>query len=284
MSTFLFPGQGSQCKGMGDQLFQAFPEYTKMASDILGYSIETLCLEDTQDQLNQTQYTQPALYVVNALTYYQKIADAPKPEFVAGHSLGEYNALLAADVFNFETGLRLVQKRGELMSQQQGGAMMAIVGLNIDKIKTILAEKPFSNVFVANHNAPTQIVVSGLADEIAQAKPLFESAGAKLARPLKVSGAFHSPFMADAKAAFGEFAQSFSFNTPTVPVVANTTARPYTADDLPSQLIMQITQPVRWTESIEWLMREGQQTEFTEVGPGKVLTGLVKRICAACAT
>jgi len=157
MTVFIFPGQGSQIKGMGGTLFNQFKDFTDQANTILGYSIQTLCLEDPQQQLKQTQYTQPALYIVNALTYFKKIQETgQKPTYVAGHSLGEYNALLAAGVFDFETGLKLVKKRGEFMSQVGEGAMASVSGLTADAIYIILSQYGLTNVVIANSLHCTQ--------------------------------------------------------------------------------------------------------------------------------
>lgn len=277
MTTYLFPGQGSQFKGMGDDLFKAFPEIIAKANDILGYPIQELCLEDPDKRLSKTQYTQPALYIVNALTYYKKqqMSEA-KPDFVAGHSLGEYNALLAARVFSFEDGLRLVKKRGELMSQASGGGMAAIIGLSAEKIKSIIGHNSI-NVSIANDNSYTQSVITGLKADVDLAQKLCEQAGASLVVPLNVSGAFHSQYMLSAQEQFVNFISNFKFSPPTLSVIANTTAKPYEATTIARELTQQITHPVRWTESIKYLLAQGE-TVFEEIGPGKVLTGLVQRI------
>jgi malonyl CoA-acyl carrier protein transacylase len=278
MTTYVFPGQGSQSRGMGAELFAAFPELVKKADDILGYSIQTLCLEDPGNQLNQTNFTQPALYVVSALAYLKKMQEgAQRPHYVAGHSLGEYNALFAAEVFDFETGLKLVQKRGELMSQAQGGGMAAIVGLTSDQVKAVLEKNPQSNVSIANYNSVTQVVISGPKDAVMATEPLFTGAGATLFIPLKVSGAFHSALMMPAQKTFADFIQSFHFSAPTIPVIANVDAKPYTAANIVSNLSQQITSSVLWTQTIQYLISQGEDT-FEEVGPGKVLTGLIARI------
>lgn len=278
MTAYIFPGQGSQFKGMGKDLFTEFPEFTQNASDILGYSIETLCLEDPHQQLTQTQYTQPALYVVNALTYFKKVQETAKaPDFVAGHSLGEYNALLAAGVFDFETGLKLVKKRGELMSQESGGAMAAILGLKVEKVKDVLEQNSSLNVTIANDNTYTQVVLSGLKADVEKAQGLFEQEGTAMVIPLNVSGAFHSPYMRPAQEQFESFMEAFQFTSPSLPVIANYTAKLYDTHNIAQTLTQQITHPVRWTESISYILSQGE-TEFEEIGPGKVLTGLVQRI------
>lgn len=278
MTVYVFPGQGSQSKGMGTALFDQFPELLAQADKILGYSLKMLCIEDPQQQLNLTQFTQPALFTVNALYYYAKTQVTNEtPSFVAGHSLGEYNALLAAGVINFETGLQLVKKRGELMSQAKDGAMAAIVGLEAEKVESILKEHFTESVNIANYNSYTQVVISGKPDDINDAKALLEKAGAKLVVPLKVSGAFHSPFMYNAQQEFKTYLQKFQFAAPKIKVIANCTAQPYTADNIIQNIGSQITHSVRWTDSIKYLLDQGE-TDFVEVGPGTVLTGLIRRI------
>lgn len=279
MTTYLFPGQGSQSKGMGAQLFDLYPDLVDLTDATLGYSIRKLCLENEED-LGKTQFTQPALYVVNALTYFQKIQDAPiPPTFLVGHSLGEYNALLAASVFDFETGLKLVKKRAELMSQMQEGAMAAVIGLSPLDITQILFDNELSLVSIANYNSHSQTVITGDRKQIAIATTLLSNTKAKLVIPLKVNGAFHSPLMQEAQKQFAEFVNSFTFSAPHIPVISNVTASPYEKKQIAAYLAEQITHPVRFTESIDYLISQGE-TEFEEVGPGNVLTGLVRRIKA----
>jgi malonyl CoA-acyl carrier protein transacylase len=278
MYVGLFPGQGSQVRGMGSDLFDHFPEFTAKADALLGYSLKTLCLDDPEQLLDQTQYTQPALYTVNALTYFKKLQETgQKPNFVAGHSLGEYNALLAAEVFDFETGLKLVKKRGELMSQAIGGAMAAVIGLKADVLKALFIENDLMDVNIANDNSHTQIVISGKKEGVARAQTLCEQAGAMMIIPLKTSGAFHSPYMRAAQEQFQTFLSQLQFATPTIPVIANCTAQPYIPTDIHKNLAQQITHPVRWTETIEFLFAQGEMG-FEELGPGTVLTNLVRRI------
>lgn len=278
MAAYLFPGQGSQQKGMGGELFDEFKELTAQADEILGYSIKKLCLEDADNRLVQTNYTQPALYVVNALTYLKKIRETgKKPSYVAGHSLGEYNALFAADSFDFATGLRLVQKRGELMSKATGGGMAAVIGLSREEIEQILQEAGFTGLDVANFNSPSQTVISGAAKDITEAKPVFEKAGASMYVVLKVSGAFHSRYMEPAQKEFAEFLQDFQFSDPAIPVISNVQARPYQKGEVKKNLLEQFTASVQWTDSIRYLMGKGVE-EMEQIGPGKVLTDLVKKI------
>ncbi|BBB92533.1 MAG TPA: ACP S-malonyltransferase [Methylomusa anaerophila] len=279
MITYVFPGQGSQSKGMGGELFDEFKELTAKADSILGYSIKQLCLEDTNGNLGQTQFTQPALYVVNVLSYQKRVAETgKKPDYVAGHSLGEYNALYAAGAFDFETGLELVKKRGELMSRATGGGMAAVVGLAPEQIVDVLQQNNLQNVEMANFNSPTQIVISGLKTEIEKAKDIFEAVkGMAMFIPLKTSGAFHSRYMSAAKAEFANFLETYKFFNLTIPVISNVHARPYRSSSTKQNLIDQITSPVKWTESIRYLMGRGEM-EFEEIGPGNVLSGLVRRI------
>ncbi|MED0870696.1 ACP S-malonyltransferase [Bacillus spizizenii] len=279
MITYVFPGQGSQKQGMGSDLFDEFKELTAQADEILGYSIKRLCMENPYSNLNKTQFTQPALYVVNALSYLKKIREAEaKPDFVAGHSLGEYNALFAAGAFGFETGLKLVRKRGELMSMVSNGGMAAIMGLNEEQVAKALKEHHLHDVDIANVNAPYQIVISGKKDEIEKAASLFETmTEVTMVLPLNVSGAFHSRYMNKAKEEFEQFLQTFHFSPLSIPVISNVYAKPYTYELMKQTLADQINHSVKWTESISYLMKKGQM-EFEEIGPGNVLTGLIHRI------
>jgi len=175
MKTYIFPGQGSQSKGMGGELFDEYSELIEKADKILGYSVKSLCLEDPDKVLGNTQFTQPALYVVNALSYYKKIEqEGAKPDYVAGHSLGEFNALLAAECFDFEAGLKLVKKRGELMSQAPEGAMAAILNTTEAEILRILEENNLTGIDLANYNTQSQIVISGSKEDIAKSQKHFQ--------------------------------------------------------------------------------------------------------------
>lgn len=284
MIAFLFPGQGSQRRGMGQGLFDEVREYAEVEKDvdtILGYSLRKLCLEDSANRLKETQFTQPSLYVVNALHYYKAVSEGIRPSFLAGHSLGEYNALLAAGVFDFLTGVRLVKKRGELMSQAKNGAMAAVIGLGAGIIAKVIKDNGLASIDVANFNSPSQTVISGPVDDIRRAGPFFEKGGARMYMPLQVSAAFHSRYMRDAAKAFADFLGLLSFSSPRLPVVANVTSQPYPTDNptesVKSLLVDQITTSVQWTRSIRFLISQGV-TEFREVGPGNVLTKSVQQI------
>ncbi len=276
MKAILFPGQGAQFRGMGKDLFPKYRELTEKASAILGYSIEQLCAEDPEGKLRLTQYTQPALYVVNAFGYYKRRDEGmAQPDFVAGHSLGEYNALLAADVFDFETGLRLVQRRGELMGAAKDGGMAAVIGLDGERLAALLTQHGLTSIDLANFNTPNQTVIAGPRDAIEQAAKLLTS-GSVRCIVLNVSAAFHSRYMKDAQQAFAGFLQQFRFNTPQMPVIANVYARPCRDGEVADTLARQISSSVHWTDTIRYLMGKGCN-EFVEVG-GTVLTRMVDEI------
>lgn len=284
MQVFVFPGQGSQRRGMGSDLFDKIPEFTSAEKEIdglLGYSVRKLCLEDQDSQLSQTQYTQPCLYVVNALHYYKSLAAGQRPEYLAGHSLGEYNALMASGAFDFLTGVRLVRKRGELMARAKNGAMAAVIGLNPEVVMRLIARHQLKALDIANYNSPTQVVISGLEDDIKHAGPIMEEAGAKLYMPLPVSAAFHSRHMADAADEFDKFLGDFEFQNLKTPVVSNVTGQAYpsgtTSALIRSLLVKQMVRPVLWVQSVRFLLGKGAPT-FTELGPGEVLTRLISQI------
>ncbi|TGB31938.1 ACP S-malonyltransferase, partial [Burkholderia thailandensis] len=278
MHAFLFPGQGSQVKGMGAALFARFPDRMRLANEILGYDLAALCVENPDNRLGQTQFTQPAMYVVNALSYLaRREDDAGAPAFVAGHSLGEYSALFAAGAFSFEDGLRLVKKRGELMSAARDGGMAAVLGLDEARVAEILASSDLRGIDIANLNAPTQIVIAGPADEIRRAQQWFEQGGCYAYVVLPVSGAFHSRMMRDAQREFERFIAPFDIGAPGIPVIANVTGRPYRGDEVRRGLVEQIASPVRWVDTIRYLSEQGVE-RFAEIGTGTVLTDLLRKI------
>jgi trans-AT polyketide synthase, acyltransferase and oxidoreductase domains len=273
--AYVFPGQGSQRKGMGEGLFDDFSYHTSLASDVLGYSVKKLCLEDPDRNLNNTRYTQPALFVVNALSYLKLIDKSGViPDFVAGHSLGEYNALFAAGMIDFESGLRLVKARGELMSKMEDGGMAAVKGLSADEISYVIAKNDLTEIDVANYNTYNQIVLSGPRKLIHSAGPYFEAAGASLYFPLNVSGAFHSRYMEPMKQDFETFVKKTAFSSMEIPVISNVEASAYDEWRVRSLLSEQLVKSVRWVEVIEFLMKSGVK-DFKEVGPGDVLTKMI---------
>ena len=278
---YLFPGQGSQRKGMGVEVFPKFPEETAAADAILGYSVAQQCTDDPGDKLSQTEYTQPLLFTVCALMYLDTVRETGnQPDLVAGHSVGEFAALFAAGVFDFATGLRLVQKRGELMSRAVGGGMAAVVGMTPEEIQGVLQAAGCTTIDVANLNSPKQSVISGLKDDVLAVQSAFEAAGAKKFVPLDVSGAFHSRYMRPSQSEFESFARTFTFAAPTIPVIANVTARPYEAPQIVDNMTRQITSPVRWVESMQYALQQPEPT-FEEIGPGNVLTALLRQIKSA---
>lgn len=264
---------------MGAALFDRFPDWTTAADAVLGYSIRELCVDDPRTELGLTEFTQPALYVVNAMTYRARMEDgSAPPAFVAGHSLGEYNALLAAGVFDFSTGLAMVRRRGALMGRVSGGGMAAVIGMEPARIQELLqATEAGRQLDVANFNSFDQTVIAGPTDAIAAVKPAFEAAGVRAFIPLKVSAPFHSRYMRGPQAEFGSFLQGFTFGAPAIPVVANATAKPYESDRVRDTLASQIGSAVRWLDSMLFLMGQGVST-FEEVGPGSVLGKLIVQI------
>ena len=277
-TAFLFPGQGSQAPGMGIELFSQFPDLVKQADEILGYSIVELCKKEDPSDLNSTNFTQPALYVVCCLDAMSKIKDGHTPECAAGHSVGEFAALQSAGAFSFSEGLQMVAKRGEIMSQVSGGGMAAVIGMEKDAISSILLEQGADQIDLANFNSPGQIVISGPASQITQVLTPIKDGGARMVVPLKVSGAFHSRMMKEPAEEFAKFLQNFSFFEPTFPVFSNVEALPYSSSDsIPELLIRQIFSPVRWTEVIQGLRQSGVE-EFLECGPGNVLSKLLRQI------
>ena len=283
-TAFLFPGQGSQYVGMGKELCERFPEartWFDQADDILGVKLTSLCFEGPEEELKQTRNTQPALFV-KSWAALQLVKDALSPDFVAGHSLGEYSALAAAGALSFEDGLRAVRKRGELMwesGQKRPGTMAAVLGLDVDAVEKLCEEASSAgSVQPANLNCPGQIVVSGEVAGVERAVELAGEHGAKKAMVLNVSGAFHSELMEDAQAELADFLAGITFRNAEVPVVANVSAAPSTdADELRANLVAQMTAPVRWEESMRFLREEGVE-QFYEIGAGRVLRGLLRSI------
>ena len=271
-TVWIFPGQGSQAIGMGADLLDisdAKDKFTQ-AEDILGWSVAEIC--QSEDKLSRTLYTQPSLYVVECILADLMRDRGYQPNLVAGHSLGEYIALYVAGVFDWATGLRLIKRRAELMDSAAGGMMTALIGFNREQLEQQIQQTP--DVVLANDNSPAQVVISGTPTAV---EAVLSKVKAKRAIPLNVSGAFHSPLMAAAATEFEEVLNSVSFNSAQVPVLSNVEPTPSVdAAVLKERLSCQITGSVRWRETAERLVAEGIE-RVLEIGPGTVLTGLIKR-------
>lgn len=280
----LFPGQGSQKVGMGREVYEQSPAARAIfaeANTVLGFDLAALCFDGPEADLTATENTQPALLTVS-VALLAAIAEAGvelHPSIVAGHSLGEYSALVAAKALDFATALRLVRQRGELMAQASEGAMAAVIGLDLAPLEAVCANvSEFGACVVANQNAHGQLVISGASAAVAAASEQAKAAGAKKIMPLNVSAAFHSPLMAATAAGLAPAIAVAAMSAAQVPLIANSTAQPIqSAEDIRAELIAQITAPVRWIATIEQAAAMGVQTVI-EIGAGSVLTGLVKRI------
>ncbi len=282
MLAFVFPGQGAQAPGMGLDVYEEYDSARavfKAADERLGFSISRLCFEGPEEKLRETAIAQPAI-ITASLAYLAALRDMdilPEPDFVAGHSLGEYTALAAAGALDVDDAVQLAALRGRLMqlaSQQSPGVMAAVMGLDEAVINQTAAE---FGIFVANYNSPGQIVISGDRDKMTAASEILAGKGARVV-PLAVSGAFHTPLMAPAAEGLSKVVERLNFKDTAVPIVANTTGLPITgAEDIRAELLKQLTTSVYWQRSVEYMIGAGVST-FIEIGPGKVLSGLVRRI------
>ncbi len=285
--AYIFPGQGAQFSGMGKNLFETNENAKRLfeqANDILGFNISNIMFDGTDEELKQTKVTQPAIFLHSVIAF-KNLNDA-KPDMVAGHSLGEFSALVANNVLSFEDALKLVSIRANAMQKAceiNPSTMAAVLGLADEKVEEIC--KAVTNelgnaqiVVAANYNCPGQLVISGSTDAINVACQRMKEAGAKRALVLAVGGAFHSPLMEPAKEELEAAIASTKFNEPSCPVYQNVVAKAVTnTSEIKNNLIAQLTAPVRWTQSVQAMVEDGA-THFTEVGPGKVLQGLVNKI------
>ncbi|MDX1315209.1 MAG: ACP S-malonyltransferase [Eudoraea sp.] len=282
MKAYIFPGQGSQFVGMGLDLYENHAiaqELFEKANDLLGFSITDIMFEGTADDLKQTNVTQPAIFL-HSVILSQVLGDAFQPDMVAGHSLGEFSALVANQTLKFEDGLKLVAQRAEAMQKAcelQPGTMAAVLGMEDDKVAQICEDTP-GIVVAANFNCPGQLVISGEVGAINTACESLKEAGARRALVLPVGGAFHSPLMEPAREELAEAIASTSFSTPSCPIYQNvSTTAVSDQEQIKQNLIAQLTSPVKWTQSVQQMIKDGA-SQFIEVGPGKVLQGLVKKI------
>ena len=282
MEAYIFPGQGSQFPGMGKDLFDQYEIAKKLfnqANEILGFDLSKIIFEGAKEDLQQTSVTQPAIYV-HSVVLSKVMGDSFKPDAVAGHSLGEFSALTSAGAIDFESGLKLVSKRAEAMQKacdHEPGTMAAVLGMEDDLVEKICADTE-GIVVAANYNCPGQLVISGAVPAIEMACESLKNAGARRALILPVGGAFHSPLMEPARIELANAIDATSFKTPRCPVYQNVVAKAVNDPlEIQKNLIDQLTAPVKWTQSINEMLKAGA-TSFIEVGPGKVLQGLVKKI------
>lgn len=281
MKSYVFPGQGAQFVGMGKDLYESNAKAKELfdkANDILGYRITDIMFDGTDEDLKQTKVTQPAVFLHSVITAF--CMDDFKPDMVAGHSLGEFSALVAAGALSFEDGLRLVYARAMAMQaccEKVPGTMAAIINLSDETIEKVCSE--IEGVVVpVNYNSPGQVVISGEVDAVKEACTKLKEAGAKRALPLAVGGAYHSPLMEPARVELAAAIEKAEFKTPICPIYQNVDAKPYTDPvEIKKNLLAQLTSPVRWTQTVKNMIADGM-TEFTECGPGQVLTGLIGRI------
>ena len=282
MHAFVFPGQGAQFVGMGKDLYDNVPlakELFDRANEILGFPITDIMFTGTDEQLKQTKVTQPAIFL-HSVILARSLGDAFKPDMAAGHSLGEFSALVAAGALGFEDGLKLVSKRAMAMQkacEQNPSTMAAIIALPDEKVEEICASVD-GVVVPANYNCPGQLVISGTNEAIDEACAKLTAAGAKRALKLNVGGAFHSPLMEPARVELEAAIAAAPFAKPVCPVYQNVDAKPHTDPaEIRANLIAQLTSPVRWTQIVQNMLADGA-TSFTELGPGSVLQGLIKKV------
>ena len=280
--AYIFPGQGSQFSGMGKSLYDADPSAKKLfnvADEILGFKISEIMFTGTAEELKQTSVTQPAIFIHSVAAF--KTLEDVKPDMVAGHSLGEFSALVANECLAFEDALQLVSIRAKAMQkacEANPSSMAAILGLDDKKVEEICAGIEHEIVVAANYNCPGQVVISGSKKGVEEACVLMKSAGAKRALVLPVGGAFHSPLMKPAREELADAIEKANFKNPICPVYQNVVAASVTApDEIKLNLVDQLTGPVMWTQSVEKMIADGA-SHFTEAGPGKVLQGLVAKI------
>jgi [acyl-carrier-protein] S-malonyltransferase len=284
-AAYVFPGQGSQSTGMGLDLYNSYPSARGVfdeADASLGFPLSRLCFEGPEEELTKTHNVQPAILVVSIACLKaldgSAIDNFPSPSFLAGHSLGEYTALVAAGALGLADAVLLVRERGRLMYEaglRSPGSMLAVIGLDEEAIKDVCFQ---CGTEISNVNCPGQIVISGAAQALAEANKLAKTRGARALIPLKVSGAFHSALMEPVIAEFSKIVSNVRFRPPSIPVISNVTTRPLTdVDSIKKELVKQLRNCIQWQGSVEYMMHSGVAT-FYEIGPGRVLSGLIRRI------
>lgn len=277
MHCLVFPGQGVQRKGMGEGLFERYPRQTAAASELLGYPVDRLCLDDPGNRLADTRYAQPAVFLVNALSWLDLDAEGRRYDYIAGHSLGEFNALVAAGVIDLMDGLRLVRRRAELMAGVTSGAMAAVIGLSSARIDSTLRSAGVNLVHIANRNSDHQVTVAGDRPQLALSVKALRTAGARVL-PVAVSGPFHTPLMAPAGRAFTTVLRGYEFRPGHTPVISSVTGERFTPDQAVRLLGKQISSPVEWVRTVRALRAAGVE-HFDEVN-GTTLTAFIARIAA----
>lgn len=281
MKAYIFPGQGAQFSGMGKDIYETSQEARKLfetANEILGFDISKTMFEGSTEELKETKVTQPAVFIHSVALY--KSLQNPKPDMVAGHSLGEFSALVANETLSFEAGLKLVAHRAQAMQkacEQTPSTMAAVLGLEDEIVESVCADVD-GTVVAANYNCPGQLIISGEVEAVKEACERLKERGAKRAMLLEVGGAFHSPLMEPAREELANAIENTTFNKPKCPVYQNvSTFAVKQPEEIKKNLLFQLTSPVKWTQSVKNMLENGA-SEFIEVGPGKVLQGLVKKI------
>lgn len=279
--AYVFPGQGAQFSGMGHDLYESSPAAKSLfdkADEVLGFKISEIMFGGTDEELRQTKVTQPAVFL-HSVAAAVALGDEFQPDMVAGHSLGELSALVASGAMDFEAGLRLVYARALAMQaacEAVPSTMAAVLGLPDEVVEQVC--EGVEGVVAANYNCPGQVVISGTIEGVKEASAKLKEAGAKRALPLAVGGGFHSPCMESARVSLAEAIEQTEFSTPRCPVYQNVDARPHTSpEEIKANLVAQLTSPVRWTQSVQAMAADGAE-EFVELGPGKVLQGLIAKI------
>ena len=279
--AYVFPGQGAQFSGMGHDLYESSPAAKSLfdkADEVLGFKISEIMFGGTDEELRQTKVTQPAVFI-HSVAAAVALGDEFQPDMVAGHSLGELSALVASGAMDFEAGLRLVYARALAMQaacEAVPSTMAAVLGLPDEVVEQVCSG--IEGVVAANYNCPGQVVISGTIEGVKEASAKLKEAGAKRALPLAVGGGFHSPCMESARVSLAEAIEQTEFRTPRCPVYQNVDARPHTSpEEIKANLVAQLTSPVRWTQSVQAMAADGAE-EFVELGPGKVLQGLIAKI------